>query len=455
MASILILPANSTAGDKITLSDAIKLSLENNNTFKISLEQVNESRLKVREAWGMLWPSLSTDASYTRQWAEAGLYSMSDGQYDITFVNGEIAVNPGVFYNSLQASRNGHIETVNNVKTVKADTIVKTIQSYYQVLLAKETIKMREQSLSALDENMKTVTKGYDKGIFSKLDFLRSKVAFANEKTMLINSENDYLSALAAFNIQIGNEIDTQVNLDFDVINKIDDILIVKDRSKEKNEINKMIKTALKNRPELIQLKSSKAALEYGAGASQSVYLWPSFFVRGRYGASKTIPKEGTSSTGDPASDMLLEGINDSFSPPGWTDSWSITLGASYRWGAWSPLDSSNAKVKQSESQVKQIDYQMEDFIKALKLEVQRGYLKLKSASNSIKSQEGNIESAKETLKVSIEQFRNGIIDNTKLLEANVGLTTALTLYIQALYDYQVAKAGLNKATGTEYFRIE
>jgi outer membrane protein TolC len=97
----------------------------------------------------------------------------------------------------------------------------------------------------------------------------------------------------------------------------------------------------------------------------------------------------------------------------------------------------------------------MDDFIKAVRLEVQSGFLKLKSALNSIQAQQGNIDAANETLKVSIEQFRNGIIDNTKLLEANTGLTTAQTLYIQALYNYQTAKAELNKAIGVEYFKIE
>ena len=151
----------------------------------------------------------------------------------------------------------------------------------------------------------------------------------------------------------------------------------------------------------------------------------------------------------------MMEGLNDTFSPPEWTDSWSIAFGATYRWGSWCPLDSAGAKTEQNRSKAKQTEHQMDDFIKAVKLEVQRGYLKLKSASNSIKSQEGNINTAEETLKVSIKQFRNGIVDNTKLLEANVGLTTARTLYIQSLYQYQEAKAELNKAIGMEYFKIE
>lgn len=447
--------AGSQPEENLALKEAIRLSLENNNSYKISIEQVNESRLKVRETWGMLWPSLSTDAAYTRQWAESGVNSFIEGMYNITFVNAEIAVNPGVFYNSLQASRNGHIIAVNNVKKTKADTIIKTIQLYYQVILAKETIKMREQSMEALGENLRAVKVGYDRGILSKLDYLRARVAYSNEKTLLINAENDYLSARAVLNIQIGNEINYPVSVDFKktaVLNN--DNTVVRDEEAGRKEISRLIKIALKNRPELIQLEKKKEAEEYAAGASQSIYLWPSFFINGKYGSSKTIQKEMTS-TGDPAADQMMAGLSESLSPPDWTDSWSVTIGAAYRWGAWCPLDSSNAKAAQSKSRAMQSEYQMDDFIKGVKIEVQRGYLKLVSALNSLNSQEGNIEAAEETLKASVEQFRNGIIDNTKLLEANVGLTTAMTLYIKSIYDYQTAKAELNRAIGVDYFKIE
>ncbi|HOM11294.1 MAG TPA: TolC family protein, partial [Spirochaetota bacterium] len=131
------------------------------------------------------------------------------------------------------------------------------------------------------------------------------------------------------------------------------------------------------------------------------------------------------------------------------------TFGATYTWGAWSPIDSSHAKAKQLESQANQLDLQLQDFVKSVRLDIQRGFLKLKSASNSLYSQQGNVETAEESLKTATVQFRNGIIDNSKFLEANVSLIQAKTLYIQALYDYKVAQAELNKAIGVDYFKIQ
>ncbi|MDY6935658.1 MAG: TolC family protein [Spirochaetota bacterium] len=444
------------AESNLTLRQAILLSLNNNNNYKAATESVEESRLKVRETWGMLWPTLSTDIAYTRMGAETGFNSSIEGQYDIKFINGEIAVNPGIFYHSLKASRDGHIIAVNNRRKIKSDTTIKTISFYYRVMLTRETVTMRRESLESLMENLKTVTAGYEKGILSRLDFLRAKVAVSNARTMLINAENDYLTAISMLNIQLGKDINQSIKLSKSVGLQVRDTsLDGLDTNDGGKLIIEMIGEALKNRPELIQIKKKRDAEVYGAKAGESIYMWPTFFISGNYGQSKTLRKSEDFSTGDPDMDQMFSGIQESFSPSEWNRQWAVTFGATYRWGSLFSIDSSHAKSKQARSKAKQTEYQLKDFIEAVKLEVKRGYLKLKSASNSLEAQKGNIETAEETLKVSNIQFRNGIIDNTRLLEANVQLTTAKTLFIQSLYDYQVAKAELNKAIGKEYFTIE
>ena len=217
LAAILVAVLTATppaAADTLPLREVVRMAIENNNTYKTSIEAVEESRLKVRESWGMLWPTLSTDVSYTRQGADAGFNADIQGRYDVKYINGQITVNPGVFYNTLQASRNAHIIAENNVRKVRSETVVRAIQSYYRLLMAREAEAMRMESLKALEENLKTVTIGYNKGIFSRLDYLRAQVAYSNEKTQLINAGNDALSAMADLNIQIGNDIFVRIEPD-------------------------------------------------------------------------------------------------------------------------------------------------------------------------------------------------------------------------------------------------
>ncbi len=459
---IIVFSVSQVHAQPLTLKDAIATAIQNNNTYKAALLKVEENRYKVRESWGMLWPQLSTDVAYTRQWYEAGFQSQIAGQYDVKIINGQIAVNPGALYNSLQASRNGYIASEYEARAIKAHTIITTMRLYYQILLTKELITMHQEALKSLEENLRIVTVGYQKGTFSKLDFLRAKVAFNNEKTQLINAKNDYLTVCATFNIQLNREINEPVELDEGaLVVSTDDLQYLSlEEEKEIALIKELVALSLKNRPELLQLSHTKKALEYAKDAAASVYLWPSLFVSGNYGTSKSISKKGNGfePTGNPAIDPILQamnqGMSESFAPKGWNDHWMITFGATYQWGALSPINPSHAKAKQLESQAQQLDLQLEDFVKSVRLDIQRGFLKLKSASNSLYSQQGNVETAEESLKTATAQFRNGIIDNSKFLEANVALIQAKTLYIQALYDYKVSQAELNKSIGVDYFKI-
>lgn len=455
------------AADTLPLREVVRMAIQNNNTYKTSIEAVEESRLKVRESWGMLWPTLSTDVSYTRQGADAGFNADIQGRYDVKYINGQITVNPGVFYNTLQASRNAHIIAENNVRKVRSETVVRAIQSYYRLLMARESEAMRMESLKALEENLKTVTIGYNKGIFSRLDYLRAQVAYSNEKTQLINAGNDALSAMADLNIQIGNDIFVRIEPDSAAmeIDKSDFASLPSDADGERTFLVAMIGEALKHRPEIIQIRKTKEMKEDTAAAAEAIYLWPSLFVSGSYGSSKSVSSaSGTTpppGPGEPGYDpityqfyQMMSGVRESFAPSGWNNSWNITVGATYRWGALSPLDPSHARGKQSRSSARQTENQMDEFIKGVTLEIQRGYLKLKAAHVSLASQQGNVATAEEGLKAAITQFRNGIIDNTKLIEANVQLITARTLYIQSLYDFQVARAELNRAIGVDFFPV-
>ncbi|MBN1534382.1 MAG: TolC family protein [Spirochaetes bacterium] len=459
--TLIAIPLHAT--ETLTLREVVHLAIKNNNTYKTAVEAVRESRSKVLESWGMLWPALSTDVSYTRQGADSGYSSNIDALYDVKFINGQITVNPGVFYNTLQASRNAHIIAENNVRKVKNETVVRAIQSYYRLLLAREGAAMREESIKALEENLKTVTIGYNRGLFSRLDYLRAQVALANEKTQHINAANDAISAMADLNIQIGNDIDVHLELDPGAMKVTPGDLsaIPTDPEGERKLLIPLIGEALKNRPEIIQIKKTKEMKDDIAAAAEALYLWPSLFVSGSYGASKAISPSSQSIPPDPVSNpvgyqfyQMMLSLKENFAPPGWNKSWNITVGASYRWGALAPLDTSHAKGSQYRSAAKQAEFQMDDFIKGVKLEIQRGYLKLKAAKTSLDCQKGNVKAAEEALRVAVTQFRSGIIDNTKLIEANVQLITARTLYVQSLHDYQVSRAELNRAIGIEYFPV-
>ncbi|HSV96255.1 MAG TPA: TolC family protein, partial [Spirochaetota bacterium] len=98
-------PAADEAPRKIAVDEAVRMALANNREYRIALTRLAQAKERVNGEWGKLFPVLESEASLARQYAESGLMSLSDGQYDIRFVQIRLGVNPGIFYNSLAASR--------------------------------------------------------------------------------------------------------------------------------------------------------------------------------------------------------------------------------------------------------------------------------------------------------------------------------------------------------------
>lgn len=452
-----VVTAFAADGEIIGLSDAISISLSNNSRYRIAHEKVQEKEYKVKEVWGALWPELGSGVSQTSWNSEKGVLANSKGETSIQLVKGTLAVNPGAFYGRLSSTREERIISVHEERKIKSDTVVASIGLYYKVLLASDVVRLRTDSVKALEENLRIVESSYKAGTLTKLVYLRAKVSAANEKTLLINADKDLESAKARFNIHLGREIDSPVSLNQKslILENSGDIELIalsgKDRMKD---YAGLVALAVKNRPELLMLQHKKALYESSKTENDAVYMWPTLFASGSYGMTRLIDPVTNISTGytDPTLDLALNAVNKTTNPEGWNRSWNFTLGATYKWGALSPLDSTGARGSQLESLSAQTDLEMEDFVRNIKIEIREGLLNLDAASSSYLSQKENTASAEESLRVAALQFKNGLIDNTILLNANVELSSARAMFVQSLFEFQTAKARLNQSLGYDFF---
>jgi outer membrane protein TolC len=454
----LTVPCGLYAQEKISLQEAIDAALANDSGYRISMEKETESGKKISEAWGKLWPDLSSDISETRWGADKGTYSGSDGVYNVSFIKGSLSVNPGNFYNTLKIARDTHSSSVYEERRMRSEITASVIRLYYTTMLSDEIVKLKNDSVRALEENFRIVSAGTKSGNLSSLDQLRAKVSLANEKARLIAAENDYQNAKASLNIFLGRSITSTLDLDGSAMfADNDEIAKITGMSaaEQDSRLTFLIGEAVKNRPEVVQIRLKKDIADADRNLQQSVYLWPTFFASGNYGTSKTINPEKIPDLGDPEATKIMTMVSTAFEPTGWVTGWSVTAGASYKWGALSPADSSHARAGQSESRGRQADLEADDLVKKIQIDIQRGMLKMISAAHALEAQKDNVQSATEYFRIATIQFRNGMIDNSKLLDADVELKSARTLYVQALFDFQTAKADINRAVGYNIYNFQ
>ncbi len=126
-------------------------------------------------------------------------------------------------------------------------------------------------------------------------------------------------------------------------------------------------------------------------------------------------------------------------------DTWDVGVSVSvdlWNWGA--TVD----KTDQAEAQLEQA----KDSYKIIKdnvvLEVNSNYLNLVQSKDKIAVADESVRQAQENYRVTDETFKKGLALNSDLLDSEVALLQSNTNYIQALVDYELAKAKLEKSIG-------
>jgi len=331
---------------KITLDEAVSMAKKNNHDYKIALQRHKAESEKVNQAWGMLLPAIESEASLTRQGAQSGFMSMTEGQYDIKIVQVKFGINPGMFYNSLQMSRKAYAVSMEELRKVKSDIEFNVIENYFNLILAEEMITIRKDTIKLLQENLKDVNSLYRTGSVPRYDLLQAQVQLKSQEPLLLEAENRYRLALEMFNYQLGLD---------ERIYTVDRSIIEKDRyrmaDKDIDSFTRRVgAVALKNRPEIIQLKMKKEIAGHVKNINDSYYLWPTFMAGGYYGYNMPLTTVGeklipTSSGG--AGYMDLSQIAGERK---WQPNWMIRVAATYRWSALIPVDSTRAQGREAKA---------------------------------------------------------------------------------------------------------
>jgi len=82
---------------------------------------------------------------------------------------------------------------------------------FYNIILARELIKVREESITSLGDHLKTVQDRYDKGYSSQFDVLRAKVQLANAQPPLVQAKNLYQNATDNLKNLLGIDIKDRI----------------------------------------------------------------------------------------------------------------------------------------------------------------------------------------------------------------------------------------------------
>jgi outer membrane protein TolC len=422
------LPAAAFSQEKITLTleDSIKLALEQNPFYLAEKAKEDQASYMVREAVSSFFPALNAQGMHIldKKVMTIDMPSFVPGmppqkikldftrnyQFSLSFslplsaggrlVSGYKQANYNLM-STKEAIRQSMQETVFNVK-----------KAFYGYLLAKKFVEVSEEAVGLAEKHWKNVKSLYDVGMASKFDLLRSEVQVANLKPQLIRAKNGLSTAELGLKTLLGLDLKQPIEVKGELSYK-----------EFEANVDADVAQALTNRPEMNQIKFQQQMAAEMLKMARGAYL-PTLAIGGAYN---------------------YWGNRFKFTKDSWESYYSVNLVLDI------PLFNgfvNSAKVGESKAMLRQLDYSRKGLSEMVKFEVQEAILSLQQAKESLLSQEKNVEQAQEAVRIADLNYGEGLATNLDVSFAQMALTQAKTNYSQALYDYDLALAQLEKAIG-------
>ncbi|MBE2255916.1 MAG: TolC family protein [Ignavibacteria bacterium] len=404
----------------LDLYQAINLAKENNSSLKIANLERQKANLRVSEVYSEnLVPNLTLTSGYTRAFKKP-TFTIFGEQFSVGTDNSisttlsateslpilGTPVFSGIriaeFYSKLQDEiyYQNELNVKSNVK-----------KAYFGVLLAKQVNDLNVKTLQNAAENFDVVDRKYKNGVTTEFDFLRAKVNVDNIRPNVINSENNL--SLAKNNLK--NVMGLNVTEEIDVIGEL-----TYDSSEVFGTMNALINKISENNVLVRQLTIFRDINREIVNIDEANFL-PKLSVFGNY----------TLEANEDDNERLT---NYKFNN-------SISAGLRLSWDL--NLFKNSYKVQQAEIETKKNDEEIAELKRNLKLQTESVYIRLEDARNRIRSQYETVKLAERGFELANASYRNGVITQIDVLDAQLLLSQTKLSYLNAIYDFLIARTDL------------
>lgn len=395
----------------LNLEEIISLALQNNPSITQSFEDREAASWTLSQARRKFGPTLSYNFTGKRRGVSNQGQAMKTGN---DFTNGLTVSIPiyqgGRLRNQKESARFSLNSADLTLEDTKQSIKLQATNAYYDVLKSKKMLEVHEEEVNNLQAHLDQTQIRFREGVVAKPDVLASIVSLANARQNYVSARGDYEKSLASLNNVMNLPTDTPLVIR-DEMNYIPYEL----------ELESCTEYALKNRPDyaaaLYSIKQAEMAIEVAKADS-----------RPSVSASLSNSFEG---------DRNFKSNTNR--------NWQAAINAT-----WNIFDNNvtGAAVHEKQAQLRKAQSRAEQTAATVCLEVKNAHIALQTAEENISTTKIAVARAEEDCRLEQIRYAEGIGTNLEILDAQEKLTQARSNYYNALHDYNVAKAQLDKAMG-------
>ena len=394
----------------LTVQDCVRIAMANSPSAVSARLALESAALSLSNARNAFLPTVSAgaDAGFSSS------HSLGQERINDNSVSSSVGASLSIsgitdIGRNIRAQRLQLEQSRMNLCEVENSLVTSVKSAYYALIAAQRAVEIRTKSRDLYQEQYDRTKAFYEQGLRPKVDVTTAEVNLNNENLNLIRAKN----LVKTQNAQLANILGVPRDVPFVLDDKID---------VEKIEISfeQALSRAYENRPDVQSSKLGLQISEINLTQAKAAY-WPTFSL----GAS--FSKSGDEFRFDNDNTRLFAGLE-------------IPI--------FNALRTYNG-VKQAQISLDSAKNSNRSLLNGVYLEVQRAFINLTEAAESIPLAQATVEKARENRELARGRYNEGIGDMLTFKDAEISYTDAELNLLTARFDYAVALAELKQAMGT------
>lgn len=440
----LVLLSLQTFGQTIELdlNKALEIALSDNPTIRVSDLEIQRQDWVRKQTVGNLLPNISVSSQYSysivKQEMAKGLSFGADNSISNS-ASLSLPLYAPTVYETLKMNRTQMEQAVESARSSKITLANEVKKSYYNILLAEQSLAVLKQSEESIGETVKNTEAMYKQGLASEYDLLSAQVQLSNLRPSIVQTENSIKAGKLLFRMYLGLPEDT----DFRLSGTLDDFAEeVAMATVPTNEVD------LSNNADLRALDLQAKLLEHqlkivNASRLPTVAAFSNFIL------------SGNDNTMDFSSMM-----GGAMGPGGGGGSGSGTTTKKEWW--WQhplsagisisiPLFSGGRNVNKAHeirNSMNQLSLQKDYLRQSVGVQVENAFNTILAAREKMSANEITVRQAEKAYEIAEVRYNAGAGTILELNSSELSLTQARLNYSQAIYDYLAARADYEKIIG-------
>jgi outer membrane protein len=414
---------------KLTLKEAIDLSIAHSPNLKLSEAKIQEANAALKIARENRLPEASVSGSHIRlnspnvdlktSSANSGGNGGSGGSqtesikvnsatYGILNVSLPLYAGSKIRY-GIESSRYlaeaAKLDAVND----REDIMLNTINAFANLYKANAAVKVVRENLQGNRERVRQFANLEKNGLLARNDLLKANLQESSTSVTLLEAENNLRLANANMNIMLG--LDDSVSLE---------PVITGWATENNRSIEDYLQLATQNRKDVEALNLRSKAAGTGVKLAKANY-YPSLALTGGYIAAR-VPHLLTI-----------------------TNAANIGVGLSY---SLSSLWKNNAVVDEAKSRQLQVEANAQMLADAIRMQVNQAYYDYTLSLQKIETYRTAVAQAEENYRITKNKYDNALLTTTDLLDADVAQLQARLNFAFAEADASAAYSRLLQTAG-------